>query len=422
MGGAGQWSGDAHVYPRIMMHRRAAEEVIGCLLLAMAGASAISGLTAAEAVHLEGVPDYAWHVGCFGTATGNLFGYWDRHGFPDFYTGPTAGGVAPLNSRASQVHSGIRSLWSSAAGRDGRPADLPGHEDDYYVGYESVAADPYVTRGRPEHAPDCIGDFIGLSQNKWAELNGECRGNVDAYAFVFWDRSGARRVAAPGTDDIPPRADIPNGLVDWSRYRGYEAESFCQLADFNPEVSAGPGFTFADLKAEIDAGYPVLLFLQPTGEFSRTLRGQEGVNPDIHGMLAYGYVVDDDGTQYVRFRTSWATGDLDFAPWGPNPWTPNGQLNYPLRGVIGYRPAPRIRSFDRLEDSWRLRWDGPASILVEDATDERRPAHAFVVERTLSLESGMWTPVGPPQTERELTIPADGGSAGYFRVRVAAPE
>ncbi|RME93391.1 MAG: hypothetical protein D6766_08315, partial [Verrucomicrobia bacterium] len=138
------------------------------------------GLTALRAdanVYLLGVPDYRWYGGCYGTATGNLIGYWDRHGFPDFYTGPTAGGVAPLDDYGD--HIGIRALWTSKAGRDGRPADLPGHEDDYYVEFESTAEDPYVTAGRPEHSPDCIGDFIGLSQKKWHNMAGECDGNLD---------------------------------------------------------------------------------------------------------------------------------------------------------------------------------------------------------------------------------------------------
>ncbi len=59
-------------------------------------------------VYLTEVPDYEWWAGCFGTATGNLMGYWDRHGFPDFYTGPTAGGVAPLTSGGANA--GIFSL------------------------------------------------------------------------------------------------------------------------------------------------------------------------------------------------------------------------------------------------------------------------------------------------------------------------
>src|SRR5688500_7174287 len=81
-------------------------------------------------VRIMDTPDYAWHAGCFGTAAGNLMGYWDRHGFPIFYTGPTSGGVAPLNNYGE--NEGINSMWASRAGFDSRPADQPGHIDDYW--------------------------------------------------------------------------------------------------------------------------------------------------------------------------------------------------------------------------------------------------------------------------------------------------
>src|SRR5688500_3968890 len=151
----------------------------------------------AENVIIVDVPDYTWYAGCFGSASGNLMGYWDRNGFPNFYTGPTAGGVAPLDSNDS--NNGIRSLWASRAGFDGRPADKPGHTEDYWeffsdAGYsfESTKPDPYLLARRPEHEPDCVGDFIGSSQNKWPDLNGECSGNIDGYAFNFWDKDGGR--------------------------------------------------------------------------------------------------------------------------------------------------------------------------------------------------------------------------------------
>src|SRR5438477_8275064 len=87
-------------------------------------------------VYLTEVPDYDWWAGCFGTASGNLIGYWDRHGFPNFYTGPTGGGLAPLTTVGANYH--IRALWASQAGIDGRPLSKPGHYDDYYVEYEST--------------------------------------------------------------------------------------------------------------------------------------------------------------------------------------------------------------------------------------------------------------------------------------------
>src|SRR5687768_8237171 len=90
-----------------------------------AGFAAITSATAAENVTLLDVPDYAWYAGCFGTASANLIGYWDRHGLPDMYTGPTGGGVAPLDSIGVNVS--IRGLWASQQGVDGRAVGKPGH-------------------------------------------------------------------------------------------------------------------------------------------------------------------------------------------------------------------------------------------------------------------------------------------------------
>ncbi|MCI0747899.1 MAG: hypothetical protein L0Y58_21035, partial [Verrucomicrobia subdivision 3 bacterium] len=215
-------------------------------------------------VYLLETPDYSWFAGCFGTACGNLMGHWDRHGMADFYNGPTAGGVAPLNDRGANV--GIRAMWASKAGLDGRPADQPGHIDDYWLyyssdssfSYQSTAPDPFVTLGRAEHAPDCIGDFIGLSQRKWTNMSGECDGNIDAYSFVYWDTNGDRRTNyTPPTTAGTPARDIQSGLREWTKYRGYGADVFTQFSDFNPQTPAGTGFTFEDVKAEINAGYPL---------------------------------------------------------------------------------------------------------------------------------------------------------------------
>src|SRR5688572_1821050 len=200
-------------------------------------------LRADSDAYLTGVPDYSWFAGCFGTASGNLMGYWDRHGFPDFYTGPTGGGVAPLDDRGTNL--GIRSLWASRAGFDGRPADQPGHIDDYWsryasdidFSYQSTASDPYVAAGRAEHAPDCIGDFIGLSQQKWTDMNGECDGNIDAYSFVYWETNGNRKTNYSGRTPTGATApDIQSGLREWTKYRGSDADVFTQLSDFNPRT------------------------------------------------------------------------------------------------------------------------------------------------------------------------------------------
>lgn len=373
---------------------------------------------AEENVYLLEVPDYAWHAGCFGTATGNLMGYWDRHGFPDFYTGRTGGGIAPLNSFGANI--GIRSLWASKAGLDGRPENEPGHTDDYWVAYESIDADPYSTAGRPEHAPDCLGDFIGLSQYKWTDLAGECQGNIDAYAFNYFDPEGRRRdnfiPTTLGGSAVP---DIQSGLRAWTQWRGYDADVFSQLTDFNPDIPPGTGFTFEELKAEIDAGYPVLLFMQPFGEFSRTIAGRPNQNPVIHALLAYGYVIDDTGS-YVRYRTSWASGDNQFSAWTSANWTPNGQLNLPLRGVIGYRPRPRITEILRVDGGMHIRWHGPMSTLRDQVLESDYPVHWYVVERTSSLVNPQWEAASEPVAALEASIPDCCDDPVFFRVRLAS--
>jgi hypothetical protein len=199
---------------------------------------------------------------------------------------------------------GIRALWASQAGVDGRPVNQMGHMDDYYVGYESVAQDPYLSAQPPrkEHLPDCIGDFIGLNQRKWTNelMNGECVGNIDAYSFVFWDTNGNRRVNYTPTNATGAwLPDIQSGFKAWTRYRGYDADVFTQLNDHRLGVT-GRGFTYDDLKAEINAGYPVLFFLQPPNEMYRTRGTTNRYNPDIHGVMAYGYVENVPDVGFTR--------------------------------------------------------------------------------------------------------------------------
>jgi hypothetical protein len=372
---------------------------------------------AVENRYLTEVPDYDWHFGCFGTATGNLMGYWDRHGFPNFYTGPTTGGIAPLHSFGS--NSGIRSLWGTRAGMDGRPSSQPGHVDDYYIDYEITAPDPYLTANRLPHASDCLGDFIGLSQFRWNDLNSECAGNIDGYAFNFFDPTGRRRHNFQPTDvGGTPIPDVQSGIREWTRYRDAEADSFSQLAEFNPDKTSADGFTFADLKAEIDAGYPVLLYMQEYGQFSRRLAGSPRVNPIIHAMVAYGYYVDDLGNSYVRYRTSWATGDFELSPWVAESWTPSGDLNLPLRGVVGYRPRPKIIEFRRLSGGLLLRWHGPLSILHDAQLESDTPVHRYLVERAERLHPADWKPVTDPVSALETTIPDCCEGPAYFRLRV----
>lgn len=380
-------------------------------------------------VYLTEVPDYNWYAGCFGTASGNLMGFWDRHGMDNFYSGPTAGGVAPLNSCGGNI--GIRSMWASKAGFDGRPTGSPGHMDDYWssytvfgtcgdpsaYSYESTAPDPYVTAVRPEHAPDCIGDFIGLSQKKWTNLANECDGNIDAYSFVFWDKTGKRRSNFSFTNTtgqyIP---DIQSGFRAWARYRGYDADVFTELTDFNPERTGG-GFTFEDVKAEINAGYPVLVYLQPTNQFFRSLSGMPKANPEIHGVMIYGYAENSPDVGFpkaVLIRTSWGSGDNYFMEWSANNWLGL----FPPRGVIGFHPKPKITSVARGGGNLTIAWDGPSAQLYDVYAQTNTIVQRYQVERATTLSPPNFVAVGSPTTDRTATVPDSGTTPAFYRVRL----
>lgn len=371
-------------------------------------------------VYLTDVPDYDWHAGCFGTASGNLMGYWDRHGFPNFYTGPTGGGLAPLDSFGGNI--GIRSMWASQAGVDGRPANLRGHMDDYYVSYESSAADPYVTGGWAEHTPDCIGDFIGVNQRKWTKTlqNGECYGNVDAYSFVFWDTTGRRRTNFDTNypAGLAPR-DIQTGLREWTSYRGYDSDVFTQLAEFEPHRTTTNGFSFADMKREIDSGFPVLLFLQPTNQTSHTFGNLVNANPYIHGVMVYGYVEDAPElgiSEGVIIRTSWASGDNQVYPWAAVDWFQDYEYWLQVRGVIGYRPRPKVSHIGRNEGNVTLTWDGPDSHLHDEIAGTTTPVSRYCVQKSATLNPPNWQPVGLPTTDHTVTFADCCGATVFYRV------
>ena len=46
---------------------------------------------------LSDVPAFDWSYGCSATSAAMLFGYYDRVGYSNMYTGPEGGGVCPLN-------------------------------------------------------------------------------------------------------------------------------------------------------------------------------------------------------------------------------------------------------------------------------------------------------------------------------------
>jgi hypothetical protein len=360
-------------------------------------------------IQLTGVPDYQWAYGCFGTASGNLIGYWDRHGLPGLYTGTVNSGVAPLNSLGPNAH--IFTLWATKAGYGGRATNDWGHVDNYYdsntapytvgTAYEGTG-DPYRTLNRPLHPDDCIADFMGMSHHAFTNLNGECHGNINAYAFNFFNRDGE-----PVRNATPPTKDIQSGLRHFMQHRGYDAELYSQVADTFSLTPAGRGFTYEDFMAEIDAGYPVLIQWQiPSYQ-----RGN-GLNPSFHAVLGYGYYIDETEQRYIYFRTSWAQGEK-LGVWGSTLLS-----GFETRGYFRMRPKPKVTAITpQPNGDLAIHWEGPASHLHDINTGITTPVHWYVIEQAQPPPATGYIPVSPATTNRTALLPPLSGDEGAYRVR-----
>ena len=153
------------------------------------------------------------------------------------------------------------------------------------------------------------------------------------------------------------------------------------------------------MKAEIDTGYPVLLFLQDFGEYFRPLAGMPRANPGIHGMLAYGYYISGQRSQYVRYRTSWGSGNNMFHLGSPNAW----EATMPVRGVIGYHPLPKIQSVALQSRQSHARWDGPAAQLYvrDDSSREQRNGRTVTLWKKPILWTHRLSPKCRPSSRKE---------------------
>jgi hypothetical protein len=228
---------------------------------------------------LDNVPAFTWCYGCSPTSAAMLFGYYDRTGYSNMYTGPTNGGVCPLYNSIwgytswPSVTCGECPLSATHKGIDGRT--INGHVDDYWVDYNCTGPDPYVTNGWVEHTPDCLADYMGTSQAKY--------GLEDGATWFPQDYSGDRYYDSPFGC---------RGMRLFAESRGYTV-----VTNFNQLIKGGSwvtdpnkGFTFADFQAEIDAGRPVLLSVYNPEEYS------------AHSMLGYGY---DTSTNTIYFHDTW---------------------------------------------------------------------------------------------------------------------
>jgi len=224
---------------------------------------------------LTNVPVFDWSYGCSATSGAMLAGYYDRTGYPNMYSGPTNGGLCPLDN--STWGYGECPLSATHQGIDGRT--VRGHVDDYWVSNLSPADDQFITNGWPEHtSADCTGDFMRTNQSTY--------GNVDgATTFYYWgDGSQFTNTGYP--------EDGGYGLELFLESRGYTVTN--RFNQYIVEQGLTYGFSFAQFQQEIDAGRPVLI--QVSGHTML------GIGYDTTGSLIYIH----DTWDYTVHQMTWA--------------------------------------------------------------------------------------------------------------------
>jgi hypothetical protein len=248
----------------------------------------INTLDLLSQVILPNVPSSQWTYGCGPTAAGMLFGYYDRIGYPNMYTGPCNGGVCPLTD-LGQCY-----IIATEKGLDG--ITTKGHVDDYWISTSSPGPDPWFGSW-PEHSwSRCVADFLGSNQWKWDYFNDDSV--IDSMmdgstAFWSWETGEKLHDYMPPAECGTPRTSFCHGLKLFAQSRGYVV-----VTNYNQRTNNqhNDGFTFYNFKAEIDAGRPVLVHLVG------------------HAMLGLGY--DDSKDDKIIFIHDGWTDGLKQMPWG----------------------------------------------------------------------------------------------------------
>jgi hypothetical protein len=225
---------------------------------------------------LPEVPRYDWSYGCSATSGAMIAGYYDRDNgtsYPNMYSGPENGGVAPIDNTV--WGSGECPLSATHQGYDG--LSLRGHVDDYYDSNDT-ALDPYYGHWTQHDYADCTADYMGTNQyHNWQNANGSTRfyyypGGAPVYDYTACE---------------PDKRDGCHGLKLFFESRGYSIQyhgNFNQyIYGYNGNTQ---GFTYNQFKAEIDAGRPVMI--QVSG----------------HSMVGFGYN-DNGGSNVVWIHDTW---------------------------------------------------------------------------------------------------------------------
>ena len=233
---------------------------------------------------IDGVPAYSWSFGCSPTSAAMIAGYYDRNGYAHMYTGPTNGGVMPLDNDAywttwEDSCSDDRSrcpLSATQKGLDGR--STRGHVDDYWVCYKDPGPDPYEANSWSEHDQGrCTADFMGTNKAS------DPMNNVDGATSFYFYNDGSK-LRAQDIYNLGPTYYESSGMYGVLEF--YESRGYAVVCAYNQYIHPyhENGFTYDQYKAEIDFGRPVMFHVKG------------------HTMVGIGY---DDGAQQMFIHDTW---------------------------------------------------------------------------------------------------------------------
>jgi molybdopterin-binding protein len=202
------------------------------------------------------VPAFNWVFGCSAVSGAMIAGYYDRTGYPNMYTGPTNGGLTPLDNSSWPTWSDGYATYpncpliASKNGVDG--STIKGSIDDYWVRYDSTASDPYITGAWTQHVwGTAIGDYMKTSQSAYGNTDGST-------SFYNYTESALPLTCADMVTYGIADVDGTYGRKLFYEARGYTVtDCYSQKTD---NIIPG-GFSFNQFKAEIDADRPVMLNL-----------------------------------------------------------------------------------------------------------------------------------------------------------------
>ncbi len=246
--------------------------------------------TSVDTVILSNVPTSKWTYGCTATAVGMLFGYYDRIGYNNMYTGPANGGVCPLTNLGQGIGnpiSGSCYIIATQKGVDG--INVKAHVDDYWISTSSPGPDPWVGHWSEHTWSLCVADFIGTNQWKWDTNNdGSTESNKDG-GTIYWSNSGGLKLYdyMPPASQGLPQTECGHGCKLFAQSRGHTVTTVYNQLTNTPQGSPY-GFTFNNFKTEINAGRPVLTHW----------RGPSSG----HTMLGVGY---NSTTNTIFFHDTW---------------------------------------------------------------------------------------------------------------------